>query len=406
MNSRVRALLLVMFMVAVACAAPASPTVTFSSTGSPPPAGTSPASGNPPPASGPSATATSMPTRASPPAPTPTGPSARNVVRIEAPSLANNLVGEPTAREVVVYLPPAYFTTQRRFPVVYYLAGYDDRGMTGFTLPKDLDQLIADDKVHDTIVVVADGISRAGGSFYVNSSATGNWEDYITTDLVSYVDGHFRTLARATARGITGHSMGGFGALSIAVHHPEVFGAVYAMSPGLFDENGLRESQMFDSDSDVDSFLELQSLLTGLTTADALGRTPGYEDFTVSYGLAFAPNAKRQPLPFDYPFSLVAGKAVRDDAIWLTWQRGFGGLAETARRDRSSWMKLKGVAIDYGVDDEYPWIPKGCVHLAEQLKAAGIAVTIESFSGAHQDKLGERIGDHMFPFFSATLESE
>jgi S-formylglutathione hydrolase len=405
MNARVGALLLVTVMAASACAGPASPTMTSAATVSAPPAVTSPASGDPP-VSGPSATATSLPSPASTPASTPAGPGARNVVRIEAPSLANNLVGEPAEREVVVYLPPAYFTTQGRFPVVYYLAGFEDRGPTGFLLPGDLDRLIADGRVRDTIVVVADGISRPGGSFYVNSPATGNWEDWIADDLVAYVDGHFRTLARTSSRGISGHSMGGFGALSIAVHRPDVFGAVYAMSPGLFDPDGLGESQMFDTDRDVESFLDLAAELKGKSIADAIEGTPAYEDFTVSYGLAFAPDAKRQPLPFDYPFERVAGKAVRDDAVWSTWQRGFGGLAETARRDRSSWMKLGGIVIDYGTEDEYAWIPKGCVYLGKQLAAAGIGATVEGFSGTHQDKLGERIGEHMLPFFSATLESE
>ncbi len=65
------------------------------------------------------------------------------------------------------------------------------------------------------IVVTAPGQHRFGGSFYVNSPVTGNWEDLIVTDIVGYVDTHYRTLAQSASRGIAGYSMGGYGALRI-----------------------------------------------------------------------------------------------------------------------------------------------------------------------------------------------
>lgn len=71
---------------------------------------------------------------------------------------------------------------------------------------------------------------------------TGNWEDFVINDVVNYVDQNFRTIQKVQARGIAGHSMGGFGALNIAMRHPDIFSCVYGMSPGLFDNNGLRNS--------------------------------------------------------------------------------------------------------------------------------------------------------------------
>jgi S-formylglutathione hydrolase len=397
MRTAVVALVLLMVTVIAACSGTASPAVMS------PPSSTSTSTAPSQPTIGPSALATASPIV--PASATAEHPSL-DTYRVDAVSLASNLVGDSAARDIVVYLPPAYFSTQKHFPVVYYLPGFEDSGMTGFSLPNDLDTLVKGGRLTDTIVVVASGTNRLGGSFYVNSPVTGNWEDYIAGDVVSYVDGHFRTLARASSRGIAGHSMGGFGALSIAVHRPDLFGAVYAMSPGLFDRNGLSESQMFASDSEIESFLEFQGGLSGLSTSDAVAKTPGSQTFTVAYGLAFAPNAKAQPLPLDYPVRKVNGTLVRDDAVWLKWQAGFGGLAATAAHDRSSWLKLRGIVVDYGTNDEYAWIPKGCVYFGQQLTAAGIPVKVESFDGSHQARLGERIGEHMLPFFSATLESE
>lgn len=77
---------------------------------------------------------------------------------------------------------------------------------------------------------------------------------WLHRDLVTYVDANYRTLPNAGARGIAGFSMGGFGAIDLAMRHPDVFGAVYALSAGLMAPNGLETTQMFDDDADVADF--------------------------------------------------------------------------------------------------------------------------------------------------------
>jgi len=330
-----------------------------------------------------------------------------NTIKIPAPSLENNLVSEPTEREIRIYLPPSYGNPAKLYPVVYYLPGYGDRDMIGFRLPDSMDTLIQNGKVNEMIVVVANGVSQMGGSFYVNSPVTGNWEDFIVRDVVGYVDSHYRTLAQAESRGITGHSMGGFGALNIAMRHPEVFGAAYSMSPGLFDEDGLSESQIFESETLIRNFLKYEERLAAVPAEEAQqGMLPAPQEFALSYGLAFAPNSDRHPPYYDYPFTEVDGQLVRDDAVWEKWESGFGGIAEETYQYKENLLKLSGIVVDYGKYDEYSWIPKGCIYFGEQLSAAGISVTVEEYNGSHQSELGVRIRDHMFPFFSTILKFE
>ena len=81
------------------------------------------------------------------------------------------------------------------------------------------------------IVVAPNGRNAYGGAFYTNSTVNGNWEDYLVRDLVAYVDANYRTLARPESRGIAGHSMGGYGAIVLAMKHPDVFSTLYALSP-------------------------------------------------------------------------------------------------------------------------------------------------------------------------------
>lgn len=330
-----------------------------------------------------------------------------NMIEIAAPSLAENLVDELAERTIYVYLPPSYATSEKRYPVVYYLPGYGDSSVLGFRLPNDMDALIESGAVQEMIVVVASGDSKPGGGFYVNSPVTGNWEDFIVQDVVGYVDANFRTLPQAESRGITGHSMGGFGALNIAMRHPDVFSAVYSMSPGLFDENGLAESFMFARESTIKSFVNYEKQLAALPLEEAQKRMRNApEEFSQAYGLAFAPNPDRHPPYFDYPYTEVDGQLVRNDEVWKKWESGFGGIAEEAVQYKDNLLQLKGIVVDYGIHDENPWIPKGSEYYGEQLTAAGIPVTVESYNGNHSSQIGERIREHMLPFFSKLLEFE
>jgi pimeloyl-ACP methyl ester carboxylesterase len=279
--------------------------------------------------------------------------------------------------------------------------------VTGFQLPGDMDSLIESGRINEMIFVVSSGDSKPGGSFYVNSPVTGNWEDHIVNDVVGYVDSHFRTLPQAESRGITGHSMGGFGALNIAMRHPDVFSAVYSMSPGLFDESGLEESFMFSSEPTIRNFVKYEEQLALLSLEDAQKRMlSSPQEFALAYGYTFAPNADRHPPYFDYPYTEVDGMLVRDDAVWKKWESGFGGIAEETAQYKQNLLQLKGIVVDYGIHDENPWIPKGCVYYGEQLTAAGIPVKVESYDGNHSNQLGQRISDFMLPFFSGILKFE
>lgn len=345
------------------------------------------------------------------------------VVTLSAPSLKDNLFGDPVERPLAIYLPPTYFTANRQYPVVYFLAGFGDQvtdfisGVYGLALPLSMDSLIMRQRIREMILVVVSGRNYLGGSFYTNSPVTGNWEDFIVKEIVPYVDSHYRTLARAESRGISGHSMGGSGSLSLAMHHPGVFGAVYSLSPGVFNEDGLSHSQMFASPATVDSFLATQARLeampreqAGMEFGNVLEAAAKRADwdyfFTCAYGAAFAPDPKKNAPYLEYPYRRVGAQLSRDDGIWKKWEGGFGGVTEKIDKYRKNLQRLKAMVIDYGTNDEYRWIPLGCEYLSHQLDSAGITHRLVSFPGGHQDKLGERMQEYMLPFLSDVLVSD
>jgi len=351
----------------------------------------------------------------------PTGVSRLIVDRIPAPSLAGNLFGDTTQQPIAIYLPPSYETTKTRYPVIYFLPGFGD-GITlyldgtyqGFKLQATMDSLIRVGAIKEMIVVIANGRNRFGGSFYTNSPAAGNWEDFIVKELVRVIDSRYRTILFAGSRGIAGHSMGGSGALSLGMRHPDIFGSVYAMSPGLFDENGLSESPMFADGKTIRDYLNLENELKTLNRLEATTKLDVIFDsllsnqrwdlvFTLAYGAAFSARPSANAPHIDYPYSLRNDSLILDSLTWKHWERGFGDLSEKIAQYQSMPEQLGTMAIEYGVDDENPWIPRGCQYFSQLLTKQGIPHQLLPFQGQHQDSLGARMSRFMLPFFSDHL---
>jgi S-formylglutathione hydrolase FrmB len=98
-------------------------------------------------------------------------------------------------------------------------------------LPEVINKALADGNTRELIVVMPNGFTRFKGSMYSNSIAVGDWETFITKELVGYIDSHYRTLPQAASRGLAGHSMGGYGAMRLGMKSADVFSSIYALSP-------------------------------------------------------------------------------------------------------------------------------------------------------------------------------
>ncbi len=345
---------------------------------------------------------------------------------IPAPSLANNLFYIPDSQFIAVYLPPSYDKSEKHYPVVYYLPGfgdyvyyYTDYGVfQGFSLKSSMDELINLGKINEMIVVIINGQYFAGGSFYVNSPVTGNWEDFIVKDVVGYMDNNYKTIKETKSRAISGHSMGGFGSLNIAMHHPEVFGMVYSLSPGLFDQNGLKKSILFNNEDRINKYISSVSQLDNLTTDKAKAKFINYlsnllmtvndynSAFDFAYGMAFAPNPQGNVPFIDFPYSKKNGQLVLNNSFLKKYNNGFGGLEEKVKTYKTNLLKLTGIVIDVGNQDDYVWIREGCDYFHKLLDDNGIKSELIKYEGGHQDKLRERLEEYMLPYFSKMFNEQ
>ena len=184
-----------------------------------------------------------------------------------------------------------------------------------------LDSIIEAGIVPELIIVAPNARNAYKHSFYVNSSVTGNWEDYIVEDVVNFIDANYRTLAAASSRGIAGHSGGGNGALYLAMRHPEVFGSVYAMAPCCLGPVFSLPSMEAPDTGDLTPFWrEVYSRIGGLSSIDQLPNpfTDRAEDFWVNVefaaGAAYAPNPDRPPFFADHLYETRDGILVRNES--------------------------------------------------------------------------------------------
>jgi pimeloyl-ACP methyl ester carboxylesterase len=307
-----------------------------------------------------------------------------------------------------IYLPPSYAGSSLHYPVVYFLPGYGSEGSdhANFFSTDQLAELIALGKLPEMILVIPNGANRLHGSFYVNSPVTGNWEDFIVEDVVGYIDANYRTIPAPQGRGIGGHSMGGFGAFNLAMHHPDVFGAAYCLSSAFFDEQGMGDSMLFDKHRKPYRILQELQEISNLPVEEAIDRMTmldGALGFTMAYGAAFAPNPEMGPPYFDYPYRLVNAEAELIPSVWERWEAGLGNWKEKIAEHRLDLLALRGIVIEYGNQDKYPWIPPGSEYIARQLTKAGIQNQINLFEGTHGDHLSERLVEVMLPFFDQVL---
>jgi S-formylglutathione hydrolase FrmB len=133
---------------------------------------------------------------------------------------------------VCVVLPSGYDLSKSRYPTLYFLHGLfeNERSWSERGGQQVLEGLRAKGEVGDFLVVLPNG----GKTFYVNSyDGRERYEDFIVQELVPLIDRKYRTIPSAQMRGISGTSMGGYGALHLGMDHPEVFGSVSAHSAAL-----------------------------------------------------------------------------------------------------------------------------------------------------------------------------
>lgn len=313
-------------------------------------------------------------------------------IKVHGKGLEGNLDGDAADRSVCVYLPASYKNNpNRRYPVVYFLHGYTDNDAKfyGFSrhwmnLVQVLDSVFAAGSAREMIVVTPDAYTRFQGSMYSNSVTTGNWEDFVAQELVSYMDKHYRTIASASARGLSGHSMGGYGAMRIGQKNPSVFSSIYLLSPCCLVNAP-------NTDQPSPALLRADSIKT---IADFEKADFGTRAMFAS-AAAWSPNPERPPFYVDLP--------VQDGKMQPLVQAKWSANRPLVTLDQyvSNLRQLQGIAFDAGTRDQ--GIAASIKVLDQELNKYGIKHSFEIYEGDHINRVAERIANKMLVFFSEHL---
>jgi enterochelin esterase-like enzyme len=314
-------------------------------------------------------------------------------ITVHGPSLVGNLEGDNPDRNVSVYLPPSYAKKRNaRYPVLYLLHGFTSSDSDWFGLhsrrwiylPAAVDRAFAAGAM-EMIIVMPDAYTRYLGSMYSNSATIGDWESFISKDLVSYIDQHYRTIARRDARGLAGHSMGGYGTLRIGMKYPQVFSSLYAMNPCCLGAH-------------LEPNVEAIERAAKITTAEEIAAADFFTKAMLASGAAWSPNPRNPPHYFDLP--VADGKPV--PAVIAAWAAN-APLA-MVHQYVSNLRQIDAIAFD-AADKDLGDIPETVRTLDEILKGYDIAHETEIYEGDHVNRVEERVEKKVLPFFSKHLKN-
>jgi enterochelin esterase-like enzyme len=308
-------------------------------------------------------------------------------IKVHSAAIEGNLQGNAADRDVLVYLPPSYASARnRRYPVVYQLHGWlpggeQWAGMIDFEAGSN--RALASGAAREMIVVVPDSLTIHGGSMYSTSVTTGDFEGFIARDLVTYIDSHYRTIATRESRGLSGHSMGGYGTWRIAMKHPELYSSFYAMSscclsPYGADGGGLAEAAK-------------------VATLEDAAQAQIFTRVNLTQAAAWSPNPTKPPLYFDFP---VANGEVQP-LILAKWNAN----VPLTMIDQyvPNLRTFKAIGIEVGTQDG---LIRDNKQISDVLTSYGIRHVYETYEGNHMNKVAERYETRVLPFFSRELTFE
>jgi enterochelin esterase-like enzyme len=301
--------------------------------------------------------------------------------------LRDNPLGDPHVRELTVYLPPEYDAEpDRRFPVFVDVVGFMGSGPAhlgwrafGESVPLRLERLVRAKKMGPVIAVFPDCWTRLGGNQYINSSAVGDYADYLLREVLPEVDRSYRTFGDAAHRAVFGKSSGGYGAIIHAMRYARHWGAAachsgdmyfdFCYRPDLPSTLGILARHGSDPASFLRSFYRKEK--ANDADVDAL--------MFLAMAAFYDPDPEA-PLGFHLPMDLHTGEV--DERRWKRWLRHDPIHIVDRKSAKSNLQSLRGLFVDCGERDQYHLV-YGARILHRKLQAARIPHHYEEFDDDH-----------------------
>jgi len=296
--------------------------------------------------------------------------------------LKGNPLKDPTRRSVAIYLPPKY-DPNKRYPAAYGIVGYTGTGRSllnvdplGEDLKTKLDRLIRTGKMGPMIVPLPDCFTRVGGNQYINSSATGPYDDYLRKEVIPLVESRYRV----GRRGVWGKSSGGYGSIVQGMLHPDTWQA-------LADHSGdscFEFCYIIDFPAALEAFREHggpEGWLRWFWRQPNRKKEAFFHPLN-ALGMAahYSPNPRSPQMGIDFPYDLETGEWRPD--VWKRW-RAWDPVNMVERYSRAL-RRMRLLYIDCGTKDQYNLI-WGARTLHAKLTKLRIGHVYEEFEDTHSN---------------------
>ncbi len=306
--------------------------------------------------------------------------------RFRSDVLEGNPLGDPTERDLPVYIPPSGRT--EGLPLLLLLSGYTGAGWMHFqrrnflhvSIVARLDRLIRSGATHEAVLVAPDCLTTLGGSQYLNSSGTGRYEDYLLKEVLPWIRERYRTGPVA----LLGTSSGGYGSIVQALRHPGEISAAASNAGDMYFE------YCYVGDFPV-AAREIRKaggpdrLLEKIFSEPISGYGPRNPSLvaleTIGYASCYSPS-ETEPGGIELPFDWVTG-AMRP-SIWERWLAWDPVRMIQRPEYQSALERLEYVYLDGGLRDEY-YLDLGARIFTDTAEKFGRRVDFAEFDGVHSD---------------------
>ena len=305
-----------------------------------------------------------------------------SIHRLASRVLVGNPLGDPSERDVYVW-SPADVAPDRPLPTLLAVVGFTGTGgmlfnldPLGEDLARRMDRLVGSGICPPCRIVAPDCFTRVGGNQYINSTATGRYEDYLLEEVLPFVEHRYRVMRW----GVFGKSSGGYGAMMLGMRHPDVFAALADHS----GDAGFELCYLSDFPGALDAWHEAGGPAAWLTRfwADANRHRREHDKPLNMLAMAahYSPNPGSPHLGIDFPFDLETGEF--QAPVWERWRAH--DPVNLVEQHAAGLKTMRFVYVDCGRKDEFALI-WGARALVARLQRAGVSPVYEEFDDGHMN---------------------
>ncbi len=318
---------------------------------------------------------------------------------VQSEVLKNNMLGDPTDRETIVYIPAGH--DGRGLPLLVDLVGFTGGGPVhvnwknfGENVPERLDRLIHEGAMPPVVVAFPDCFTRLGGNQYINSAAMGDWETFLIKEMAPAVEKRVGC-GGPGKRGVFGKSSGGYGSIVHAMRHADFWAGAACHSGDMAFEL----CYLPDMPNVLRALAKKEGSIEKFVTDFEAGPKFSGSDMHVLMSLAMAATYDPDPSAFcgiRLPVDMETCELKPD--LWQNWLKWDPVLMADTQGE--NLRNLKALWIDCGSVDQYNLV-YGARRLHRKLEQAGIEHVYDEFDDNHSS-IDYRM-DKSLPFLAQAL---